>query len=284
VQEFIKQIKKNTMKRILLALLVIGQMSAFGQCLLSADYTFVVSGGDVTFTNTSTDQPAIAFYDWSYNDQSSTLENPVLSQASTDMTACFTVYDSTWSCFDSICYTIPGDSTIIDSTECNLVADFIMTIDSGYVYFTNTSTDEPTDANYDWWYGNSSSTDENPSFPLDSANSMVCLTVYDSTWDCYDSTCFMVDPASASIEKEELTSFEMYPNPASSELNIAFAKEGSYMISVYDASGRLVQVLNASEFTSKITLDVAEFENGLYIINVLNSESNTYLSKRFMKF
>ena len=170
-----------------------------------------------------------------------------------------------------------------DSTGCNLDVDFTMTIDSGYVYFYNTSTGEPADANYDWWYGSQNSTLENPMFVLEDSGAWVCFTVYDSIWSCYDSTCFWADPASASVDDLEELRFELYPNPASSEVNISLSNVSAATISIFDASGRLVRELNTINNSKKLTIEVSEFEKGIYIINVLDVQTSSYITKRFVK-
>lgn len=89
-------------------------------CFLNANFTYSVSGGVITFTNTSTGEPVDALYDWWIDDLTSTDENPTFPTTDFEDTeeVCFTVYNADWSCADSLCMmiTIVDDSTDTDST------------------------------------------------------------------------------------------------------------------------------------------------------------------------
>ena len=248
-------------------------------CNLDVDFDYWVGTTTISFNDLSIGVPVGASYDWWYGSQNSSVQNPTFNIEPGDIYACLTVYDSTWTCYDSVCVFINADST----GGCNLIADFTMTIDSGYVYFTNTSTGEPFGANYDWWYNGQSSSTENPMFMLNDSGAWACLTVYDSLWNCYDSTCFFVDPASASNNEIEQMEVQLFPNPATSEVNLTFINTTAQEIVIYDASGRLVQQLYPNASANKLTIDVAEFEKGIYIINVIDSETSSYITKRFVK-
>ncbi|MEO9795960.1 MAG: T9SS type A sorting domain-containing protein [Crocinitomicaceae bacterium] len=248
-------------------------------CNLDVNFNYWVGTTTISFNDLSTGVPAGANYDWSYGTQSSSAQNPTFNIESGDVYTCLTVYDSTWTCHDSVCVFINADSI----GGCNLSADFTMTIDSGYVYFTNTSTGEPVDANYDWWYNGQSSSAENPMFMLNDSGAWACLTVYDSLWNCYDSTCFFVDPATASNVEIEQLEVQLFPNPATSEVNLTFTKTTATEIVIYDASGRLVKQLYPTDSANKLSIDIADFEKGIYIINVIDSQTSTYITKRFVK-
>jgi len=78
-------------------------------------------------------------------------------------------------------------------------------------------------------------------------------------------------------------SFDLDPNPETSEINIALSNLTAANISIYDASGRLVRELNTVNTAQKLTIEVSEFEKGIYIINVLDTETSSYVTKRFVK-
>lgn len=78
--------------------------------------------------------------------------------------------------------------------------------------------------------------------------------------------------ASTNIKENTTEEITLYPNPANNLLNLKspLLKNGS--IEVYDASGKLVfnkQKIN----TSTLQLEVGDFDNGLYILHVMNNNS-----------
>ncbi len=250
-----------------------------GGCNLVASFTHTVGGASIFFTNTSTNEPSGAMYSWTFHGQSSNLEDPIFTQEPTDGYACLTVYDSTWNCYDSTCVFIPGFAS------CNLIADFTFTIDSGLVYFTNTSTNEPAGANYDWWYGGQSSSLENPVFYLDSGITYACLTVFDSAWNCYDSTCFLVDPLTAG--QDELTNemeINVYPNPVENDLFINILSGSvAHRIEIYDASGRLVYSDNIENMNNLINVNVSDLHSGIYLMTITGDDQHVRHTERFIK-
>ena len=79
----------------------------------------------------------------------------------------------------------------------------------------------------------------------------------------------------------ELQDLSIYPNPASSELNIKF--EGSYAIqktiSITNILG--IEVLQQLTTENKLTLDISQLNSGIYIVKV--SEGKTTRMIRFIK-
>jgi hypothetical protein len=69
--------------------------------------------------------------------------------------------------------------------------------------------------------------------------------------------------------------YSMYPNPVLNVLNIDNTADVT-QIDVYDASGRMVRTVEVS--TNKVTIDVADLQTGVYIVNVYN-EKGTQTSK-----
>ena len=72
------------------------------------------------------------------------------------------------------------------------------------------------------------------------------------------------------LEEEVFTDFQIFPNPATSRLNITV--QGSADLQILDASGRLVY---AGVVSGSQTLDVAEWARGVYMIQVIMGESTT---------
>jgi len=72
--------------------------------------------------------------------------------------------------------------------------------------------------------------------------------------------------------------YSMYPNPVLNVLNIDNTADVS-QIDVFDATGRMVRTVEVS--SSKVTIDVADLETGVYIVNVHNEKGAA--SSKFIK-
>lgn len=72
--------------------------------------------------------------------------------------------------------------------------------------------------------------------------------------------------ACASILENELLQVSVYPNPAENKITIEAEKEVNYTIS--DASGRIVYT--SSKAIQQETIDVSEFQSGVYFVNLEN--------------
>jgi hypothetical protein len=83
-----------------------------------------------------------------------------------------------------------------------------------------------------------------------------------------------------SIEEGLKNSFEIYPNPASDEIHIRLAENGIFNIEISDINGRLVLSIDRQYINEKMTLDVSEFANGFYVIQL--NHSDQLLMKKFV--
>jgi len=80
--------------------------------------------------------------------------------------------------------------------------------------------------------------------------------------------------------EDALSSINIYPNPASSTLNIDFAKKsGDLKLEVFDVLGRQVYDIVLSDNESSI--NVTNLISGVYLVRV--SDDNTTQTKRFIK-
>ena len=75
----------------------------------------------------------------------------------------------------------------------------------------------------------------------------------------------------ASIEDVDEAYISVYPNPATSTVTVVSSDDQITMIEIYDAAGRLVNRLNTN--TDEIAVDVSEYANGVYSINVYTTAS-----------
>ncbi len=257
-------------------------------CNLNISWTQSISGGNITFTNTSTGVPSPASFVWLYDGQSMSVENPTFAYNPSITEVCFAIDDlSGGMCSDSTCGPVFTDST---GTGCNIDISFTYTAFGGDIYFSNTSSGVPVGASYDWWYGSQSSADENPIFNSVYGNEIVCLTIYDSSWICYDSICTTVFVDSTAdttmtVQTEDVIEFNVYPNPANDILTISIDNESEVdRIEILDLTGRLVMVQNIENENSIIQLNVSDLPEGVYLVRIYNGDNSTKLSsRRFVK-
>ncbi|KQS92847.1 hypothetical protein ASG21_10545 [Chryseobacterium sp. Leaf394] len=81
------------------------------------------------------------------------------------------------------------------------------------------------------------------------------------------------------VQDADLTSFKVYPNPASDNIEISEAQRVSD-ITIFDASGRLLKTVTAPQ--SKISL--SELSAGIYYLKIkFKDKSTTVLSEKFIK-
>lgn len=250
-------------------------------CSLNISWFSTINGGNITFTNSSSGMPSNPSFAWLYDGQGSSSENPTFVYNPNATEVCFAIYDiDNPSCQDSICGPL-NDST--GTGGCNLSAGFTYVHNGTTVDFTDISTGLPAGAMYDWWYNGQSSSLQNPTLNASSVDEFACLTVYDSTWTCYDSICFMVyvdstgggggDSTASITSQTTKASFHLYPNPAKSEIHIDLnGDEASYTVQLVDLTGRIVFVQTIADETT--TIDVSALDSGGYLVYILD-ESNT---------
>ncbi|MDR2085211.1 MAG: T9SS type A sorting domain-containing protein [Bacteroidales bacterium] len=83
--------------------------------------------------------------------------------------------------------------------------------------------------------------------------------------------------AHAGIDDIDGSSISIYPNPANDYMEIKFEKyEGKTEISVYDSSGKLVDVmaLNITSETERIRRSTTLYKNGIYFIHIKNNKTS----------
>lgn len=76
--------------------------------------------------------------------------------------------------------------------------------------------------------------------------------------------------ANIGLDEENLSGFELYPNPATTRLN--FKVQGTADVRIMDASGRLVYT---GALTGTPWIDVSEWARGVYMIQVLRGSETT---------
>ncbi len=76
----------------------------------------------------------------------------------------------------------------------------------------------------------------------------------------------------------ETSSIDIYPNPSTGIVHIAFNNITANYVAIYDIAGRMIHQMNipADEI---ITLDLSQYPAGIYSIQVLDANQKTYVSK-----
>jgi len=137
------------------------------------------------------------------------------------------------------------------------------------VDFTSTSQHAQS---YLWIFpGEFTSTLENPSFDFPFDNTWpVILTVIN---DCATVTdTFNIDVIKTNVNHVNLPHFELYPNPATTELFVRLDNKAIYTLRIFDTQGRLLTMYKEHALEKEIRLDITPFSEGAYILEIESSE------------
>ncbi len=80
------------------------------------------------------------------------------------------------------------------------------------------------------------------------------------------------------IENKEVSTFAVYPNPASKLVNVRFAKVGDYNVKIYSADGRLVKSLNMQNSAMQ-SIDISSLPAGIYYVKTDNLKTQKLIVK-----
>ncbi|MEY2898230.1 MAG: hypothetical protein RL138_283 [Bacteroidota bacterium] len=167
------------------------------------------------------------------------------------------------------------------------VASFTYTIDANdqcTVHFTDASTGNP--ANWTWVFGDgNTSTAQNPSHtyttPATRNVQLVVGNVYgnNSSPITKIGVCFAAGVASI----DAANAVSVYPNPATSEItvNMEGINAAQSVVTIENAIGQTVMTVDNKNAFSKLNVNVASLENGIYFVKV--KSSNGVATKRFVK-
>lgn len=160
-----------------------------------ASFSYSVSGGTVSFSNTSSNINATTNGGWDFGDGNwaNTTGSAGTSHTYTangTYTVCLVIYSNTISCVDTICNSI----TITGLGGSSCAAGFTSTTSNGTAAFTNTSSNlSPGAVGYwdfgDGSFGTTSGTGNTSHTYANNGGYVVCLTVIDSSNGCSDTYC-----------------------------------------------------------------------------------------------
>ncbi len=188
-----------------------------------------------------------------------------------------------------IAYNSVSNDTITNTYSVNInispVADFYandttLYLPNAFATFTNNSTYA---SSYFWNFGDgTTSTDQAPWHQYTSAGSYtISLNVNNGI--CNDNIEFVnyiTVYYPTSINEFTDNDITIYPNPASTFVQVKGIKSKVTTYSIIDISGKIVKQLSIEQFNN-LTIDISNLENGIYYIK-LQTESNVVV-KRFIK-
>ncbi|AUC83996.1 hypothetical protein CW731_01225 [Polaribacter sp. ALD11] len=103
-----------------------------------------------------------------------------------------------------------------------------------------------------------------------------------SEWDEYAVGTYdgigIYDPATASVDTSDFTSFKMYPNPTNGN-NIFFNLTKDVNVNIYNILGELI--ITDKVNTTRNSIDVSKLSKGIYLVKI-NSE-NQFITKKLIK-
>ena len=104
----------------------------------------------------------------------------------------------------------------------------------------------------------------------------ICNDVAATAWEVADVKVTAIDYDA--VNEPVATSLSVYPNPAHEM--VSFQLENDAQVSVFDMTGRMVNVMNMS--AGEAQYDVAGFEKGVYFLNIRYADGKTEVT-RFVK-
>ncbi len=191
-----------------------------------------------------------------------------------------------WHCYsDAGMFEVYVDSIVVrEKTAIALEGMFTADVTSGEipltVKFTDQSTASPT--SWSWDFNNDGIEDsdvQNPSYTFTEIGVYtISLDVSNAqTSDAVTKTEYISVNAVGIISHRDIRTWQLHPNPASSQVTISFLKEqhSNVTVEIYSTNG---QKFYAKSFTSiqkdsEVLIDLSVFENGVYFVKVLYDET-----------
>ena len=256
-------------------------------CNTNPSYTYVDNGnGNFSFTNTSSGGASQSH--WAFGDgNTSTAMSPshqfsangnYLVVLSTNDTA------SSVPCSDSYIDTI-NVTGVTNPAAC--IAGYSVFPDINGIGIYNSSTGN--NLNYMWTFGDGSvSTLQNPTHTYSTAGPFyLCLTVNDGAGGCIDQFCdsigqngvvfnkagftiSVISPIVTGVDSEinGTSVINIYPNPATDELNIIHQNQTIKEISIADVTGKIWKNITGNTRV----INISDIPAGIYFVQIINTE------------
>jgi hypothetical protein len=135
------------------------------------------------------------------------------------------------------------------------------------VTFTNTSTGA---TSYSWDFGDFTNSSASAPAHAYAANGAYTVVLTAINGNCTDTVAFEIS-IEVGIEENNSLSFEVYPNPASAQVFVAFENNDNATLTVLDAMGRVVLTQAINEVGSLVLpVSVAELASGSYTLQIIS--------------
>ena len=218
---------------------------------ISASSTQACSGDVVTVTSSAADS-----YSWSTGETTQSIQvtdNATVTVTVTNANACNGVGQSA--------------ATTINFTATPSAAGSFTTA-GNVVTFANTSTGA---TSYSWDFGdftNSSATAPTHAYAANGTYTVVLTAI---NGNCSSTATFEIS-IEVGLEEANVMNLMVYPNPASTQVLVAFDNTAVGSVQIIDAMGRIVvsETLNTIGAVA-LPIDVSQLANGTYTIQVTNA-------------
>lgn len=248
-------------------------------CNISADFSYTQLGnGTYEFQINNVTNHTI--YDWNigsgnYYGPNATHTFPSNGQFNVSVIATDTTIPT---CQDTSLYTI----NVNDADSCDYDASFSFVETSNNQFEFSPNNYDPSAA-YDWNFGDGNySTDDSPTHTYSNSGTYtVCLTIWDSSpsGSCADTVCQTITVGqTADLEKESaLTDVKLFPNPATSTINITLRGNASYDYNyqIIDVMGNQIEMgdLNSNQNVASKEINVEQLQQGVYFVQIIEASN-----------
>lgn len=217
---------------------------------ISATSTQACSGDVVTVTSSAADS-----YLWSTGDTTQSIEV-------TNTAAIYVTVTNANAC-DGV-----GQSATTNITfTATPTAAGSFTAAGNVVTFTNTSTGA---TSYSWDFGDFTNSSASAPAHAYAANGAYTAVLTAINGNCTDTVAFEIS-IEVGIEENNSLTFEVYPNPASAQVFVAFENNDNATLTVLDAMGRVVLTQAINEVGSLVlSVSVAELASGSYTLQIIS--------------
>lgn len=136
------------------------------------------------------------------------------------------------------------------------------------VTFTNSSTGA---TSYSWDFGDFTNSSAIAPAHAYAANGNYTVVLTAINGNCTSTTTFEI-AIEVGIEESAQLQFEVYPNPATEQIVVAFENTAAGTVNIIDATGRLVKSQDVNEIGSLLlSVNVGDLANGSYTVQLINA-------------
>ena len=79
--------------------------------------------------------------------------------------------------------------------------------------------------------------------------------------------------------KQKILNLSAYPIPTIGPLKVSLPSIGSYQYAIYSIDGKYLKSSSSKDNTDYLELDLSNYEDGVYVIEVLSNNNRKYLIK-----